>query len=165
MKPLLLSYAAYNLWANQQIMVRLKTLPTSVLHTKVRSSFESLYATVLHLLDAENMWSQRINLAEKVVRPSDLFTGDFESLSEKLLHQSDAWYNWVSKMQDRMIAHEIIYYNTKKEPFKQPVSDILLHLFNHSTFHRGQLINIMRQLDLDALPNTDYINWCRKFNV
>ncbi|HMX78573.1 MAG TPA: DinB family protein, partial [Chitinophagaceae bacterium] len=63
---------------------------------------------------------------------------------------------------DISLEHTIQYYNTKKENFKQPVWQIVLHVVNHSTYHRGQLINMLRQVGVEKLPHTDFIYWTRK---
>jgi uncharacterized damage-inducible protein DinB len=54
------------------------------------------------------------------------------------------------------------YQNTKKEQFKQPIYQVLLHMFNHSTYHRGQLVTMLRQLGVQKLPSTDFIVWSRR---
>ncbi|MDQ6763781.1 MAG: hypothetical protein M3015_14295, partial [Bacteroidota bacterium] len=51
--------------------------------------------------------------------------------------------------------------NSKKEFFKQPVYEMLVQVFNHQTFHRGQLITMMRQNGIDKLPATDFIVYSR----
>ncbi|MBD0288544.1 MAG: DNA polymerase, partial [Flavisolibacter sp.] len=39
---------------------------------------------------------------------------------------------------------------------------MLLHLFNHGTYHRGQLVNMLRQLEVSPIPQTDFIVWSRR---
>ncbi|MGZ3844574.1 MAG: DinB family protein, partial [Flavisolibacter sp.] len=58
--------------------------------------------------------------------------------------------------------HVFQYQNTKKEQFKQPIYQMLLHAFNHGTYHRGQLVNMLRQLGVDKIPGTDFIAWSRR---
>ncbi|MGB3005447.1 MAG: DinB family protein [Chitinophagaceae bacterium] len=36
-----------------------------------------------------------------------------------------------------------------------------MHVFNHAAYHRGQLINMLRQLGVKKLPATDFIIWSR----
>jgi len=42
---------------------------------------------------------------------------------------------------------------------------ILLHIFNHGTYHRGQLVTILQQLNIQNIPQTDFIVWTRKEKV
>jgi uncharacterized damage-inducible protein DinB len=162
MKKVFLQYSAYHLWATQIILDRIKELPEEVIKTKVPSSFESLFTTIQHMWDAENIWWQRMKMQERINPCSEAFTGSFSELADSLMQQSKQWHDWVVAAQDHMLEHEFIYYNSKKEKFKQAVYLVLLQVFNHATYHRGQIINILRQLDAGNIPNTDFIAWSRK---
>lgn len=161
MKTLLTQFAAYNLWANGVVAASIQELPPEVQTKEVVSSFPSLRATLLHMWDAENIWWQRMKLQEQIVRPSDSFTGDTSAVIKELLEQSKQWADWVQAAQEHRLEHEFIYRNSKREKFKQPVWQVLLHLFNHDTYHRGQLITMLRQLNSTKIPNTDFIAWSR----
>jgi len=53
------------------------------------------------------------------------------------------------------------YYNTKRELFKDPTWQMLLHVFNHGSYHRGQLVNMFSQLGVEKIPQTDFLIWTR----
>jgi uncharacterized damage-inducible protein DinB len=161
MKTLLAQFAAYNLWANGVLTACILELPPDVQTKEIVSSFPSLQATLLHMLDAESIWWQRMKLQEQIVRPSTTFSGNTQELSKELLEQSKQWNDWVQAAQEHMLEHEFIYHTSKREKFKQPVWQVLLHLFNHGTYHRGQLITMLRQSGVTKLPNTDFIAWSR----
>ena len=162
MKQLLQQYAAYNLWANKIITDRIAQLPAGIIQKEMNSSFSSIYKTALHLMDAEGMWWQRLKLEEHVARPSNTFEGNFEELSQQFLSFSKQWSDWVLNANEVNLTHVFGYQNSKKEFFKQPVYEMLLHLFNHQTFHRGQLVTMMRQNGIDKIPATDFIVFSRK---
>src|SRR5437868_2304808 len=161
MKPILKQYAAYSIWANRKIFDCIYNLSDEQINREVSSSFSSIYKTVLHMLDAESIWWQRLKLAEHIERPSDSFSGSFEELSKKLEAQSKLWEEWVNNANENQISHVFSYQNTKKEQFKQPVYEMLMHIFNHNTYHRGQLVTMIRQLGYDKIPPTDFIVYCR----
>ena len=162
MKLIVHQLTSYNVWANDQILSVINGLPGE-LHTKeIESSFNSLFKTVLHMYDAESMWWQRMRLSEKVTRPSDDFSGTMKEVSNALLQQSRQWQEWTNAAQEHMFSHEFIYYNTKKEQFKQPVYEVILQVCNHATYHRGQLVTMLRQLGLEKIPQTDFIVYSRK---
>lgn len=162
MKVLLTQYAAYNLWANQKIIDCIKNLPDEKINREIISSFPSIYKTILHMFDAECMWWQRLKLVEYVERPSESFKDNFDELVKLYFNQSRQWDEWVSGASEIQLCHVFAYQNTKKEQFKQPVYEMLMHLFNHTTYHRGQLITFLRQLNVEKIPPTDYIVFCRK---
>lgn len=162
MKELLLQYAAYHLWANGLIFDAIAKLDAETQNKEVPSSFPGLFKTCLHMWDAESIWWQRMKLQERIIRPSDNFKGDFNELSQQLLHQNKQWHDWINNAQEHMLQHVFMYQNSKGEQFKQPLFQMLLHIFNHGTYHRGQIVNIMRQLQLTKIPSTDFIVWSRK---
>jgi uncharacterized damage-inducible protein DinB len=161
MKELLKQLAAYNIWANQKIMDIILTLPEEKQLAHVPSSFNSLQATILHMWDAESIWWQRMKLHERFVRPSDNFKGECRDAINGLISQSKLWEGWVSNASEFSMDHVFQYRNNKKELLKMPIYQMLLHVFNHGTYHRGQLINMLRQLGVEKLVSTDFSTWVR----
>ena len=162
MKELLTQFATYNGWANQKIMEAILALPEEKQYQEVPSSFNSLYRTVLHMWDAESIWWQRMKLQERVTRPSENFRGNMLDVVNGLMQQNRQWEEWVINATDLAIEHVFQYQTDIKEHFKQPIYQMILHVFNHGTYHRGQLINMLRQLGVEKLPKTDFIVWSRK---
>ena len=162
MKELLLQFSAYNIWANELLLAVINKLPEEKQKQVVPSSFDSLFKTVLHIWDAESIWWQRLKLQERIIAPSENFSGSMVDITTGLLQQNQQWQAWINNAQERMLEHVFQYQNSKREQFKQPVYQMLLHLFNHGTYHRGQLVNILRQLEISSIPQTDFIVWSRK---
>ena len=162
MKGLLQQYAAYNVWANQKLFDCIVNLSDDQINREITSSFSSIHKTILHMWDAESMWWQRLKLNEFVERPSDSFTESFSELIKRQAAQSRQWEEWINSATDVQLGHVFAYQNTKKEQFKQPVYEMLMHLFNHGTYHRGQLVTMLRQLGIEKIPPTDFIVFCRK---
>ena len=161
MKQLFQQYAGYNLWANKTLLERINQLPNEIIEKESESSFNSVYKTVLHLWDVESVWWQRIKLSEHVEWPGKTFGGNFDELCLQLLTSSRKWYEWVSSATDTGLEHVFGYQNSKREFFKQPVYEVLLQLFNHQTYHRGQLVTMMHQNGIDKIPATDFIIFSR----
>jgi uncharacterized damage-inducible protein DinB len=161
MKELLKQLAAYNVWATQRITDVILSLPEEKQKAEVASSFNSLHTTILHIWDAESIWWQRMKLHERFVRPSDNPKGTTRDVINGLLSQSKLWEGWVSNASELSLDHVFQYYNNKKEPVKMPIYQMVLHVFNHSTYHRGQLITMLRQLGVEKLPGTDFVLWVR----
>jgi uncharacterized damage-inducible protein DinB len=161
MKELLKQLAVYNHWANQKLTDLILSLPEEKQTAEVPSSFTSLYKTVLHMWDAESIWWQRVKLHEKLIVPSENFKGSMKDVVNGLLQQNQQWIDWIQAASDAALEHVFQYYTLKKEYFKQPVFQVLQHVFNHGTYHRGQLVNILRQLRVEKIPQTDMILWSR----
>ena len=155
MKQLLQQYSAYNIWANKKIIETAVMLPEELISKEVISSFPSVSKTLLHMVEVENIWWERLNLIENTT-PSGWFFGNFDQLTKKLLQLSLQWHDWIKGTTELHLTHVFAYQNSKKEQFKQPVYEMILHLFNHQTYHRGQIVTMFRQLGIDKIPGTDF---------
>lgn len=162
MKEILNSYATFNVWANTRLINTILPLSKDQQMLPVKSSFEGLYPTLYHIWDAESIWWQRLKLSEHIIRPSTEHAGlPLLAVCNKLLDQSREWEAWVHKSTEASLQHEFIYQNNKRQNFKQPVWQMLQHLFNHGTYHRGQMVTMLHQLDVVKIPATDYIVFSR----
>ena len=162
MKELLQQLASYNVWATRRIADVILTLPEEKCQQELPGSFSTIFKTVLHCWDAEAVWWQRVRLQERTIAPSEQFSGTMKDVVNGLLNQSKQWEEWIHQSSERALEHVFQYYNNKKESFKQPVSQVITHVINHSTYHRGQMITQLHQLGVDKLPATDFIVWSRK---
>ncbi|QHS60682.1 DinB family protein [Chitinophaga agri] len=161
MKDILLSYAAYNRWANNRIADVLKKLPDTQLDQETGSSFGTLRKTIYHMWDAESLWYQRLELAEQAVKPATGFKGSFADACTHWLRQSAQLADWVRDVQPARLNHVVAYYNTRKQYCKSTVIEILMQVFNHATYHRGQLVTLLRQAGITKIPVTDYSAFTR----
>lgn len=162
MKEILQQYAAYNIWANHRIFDCINNLSDDQIDREIQSSFGSLRKTLLHIWDAESIWWQRLKLSERISRPSEEFKGNYAEMIKKLHQQSTEWKDWIDNSTEPQLVHVFAYQNTKREQFKQPVYEMLMHLFNHGTYHRGQLVTMLRQSGVEKIPPTDMIVFYRK---
>lgn len=164
MKEVFEQYAAYNLWANERILNMALSLTAEQQQLHVDSSFNSLQKTLLHIWDGESMWWQRIKLQENIIVPSIAFKASMNDIASGLVSQSRDWKEWAINAKEHLLLHEFKYYNTKRHPFKNPIWQTLLNMFNHSTYHRGQAITILHILKAEKIPNTDFIVFERQYN-
>ena len=163
MKPVFEQYASYHLWANQKLIDTILPLPDETVKRKILSSFPSLQLTLLHMMQTDSTWWQRLKLVETIQTTGDENTS-VQEIAAGIISQSKQWKEWIDKSAPAALEHEFIYRNSKKEQFKQPVYQMLMHLFNHATYHRGQLVTILRQLNIETIPATDFILFSRTKN-
>lgn len=158
---MLQQYASYNLWADERLFQTILSLSEAQQRQLVPGSFPSLHLTLLHLLDASSVWWQRINKYESVNWPGKDFKGTTADLIREIINQDSLWFVWLQEA-DEAPLNEVLHYETsKKEKFAQPVFEILLHLFNHGTYHRGQIVTTLRLLNIEIIPATDFIVFSR----
>lgn len=161
MKQLLASFAAYDLWANEKMLEAVLQLTGNQQQQEIKSSFPSIHKTCLHIWDASSIWWQRLHMHEQIVVPSLAFHPAMNDVANGLLAQNKQWKEWEDGTTEADLEKELPYKTMKGDACKQPVKDILLHLFNHGTYHRGQLVTLLRQVGVEKMPKTDYVDFSR----
>jgi uncharacterized damage-inducible protein DinB len=160
MKELLQQYAAYNIWATKLLTDRINKLSEEEITKEITSSFPSVYKTLQHMWLAEEIWWQRLKLTENIVLESDRFTGPFSEMVNMLNRQSQQFKDWIDHATETQLEH-VFAYIRNKEQIKMPVYQMLQHVFNHATYHRGQLVTLLNQLGADKIPGTDFSTFSR----
>lgn len=146
--------AAYNHWANQQFANWLSKADTKQLQLQMESSFPTLDATLRHLWNAEAGWlstlkNQPWQMAveeHQHLMPEELLSG--------FLKTSLAFQTFVDGLTEKELDETR---NIGRDAKPVSLHDIIKHVFNHATYHRGQLITMGRQAGLSNPPRTDYI--------
>jgi uncharacterized damage-inducible protein DinB len=160
MKELLLQYAKYNVWANTRLTTVISKLDAGLAEKEIVSSFPSIKATAMHTWCAEAIWLQRLNLVEKPLWMEKVFTGTFEEALSEWLKTSEQLVAFVERQfEDRGFEHMLQYYNLQKRPMKLPVFTVLTQAFNHSSYHRGQLVTMLRQIGVTKIPSLDLVQF------
>lgn len=154
-KDLIDQYAAYDRWANTLFVERLMREREEVLDRSVPSSFPSLRATLLHLRDAECAWCLRLD------RLPPRWPADPSTAIGSVLPFVEALHHRVLALTHEELQEEVDYHSLKRLPYRQQRLQMLMHCFNHSTYHRGQLVTMMRGLGLGEVPSTDLVTFQR----
>ena len=163
MKELLLQCAQYNAWANKRIIDVLLKLEQGHIDMEIVSSFSSVRATVSHTWSAEYIWLQRLQLVEYPIWVGNDYQGLFDDACNSWQQVSSDLIQFVERQyDDRALQHVLQYYDRAKVSHKTPVFEVLMHVFNHSTYHRGQMVTMLRQLGRVDIPGTDFIGFARR---
>jgi uncharacterized damage-inducible protein DinB len=148
-------YAAYDLWANTRIVERIAREEEAVLDRHVKSSFPSLRATLMHIRNSECIWLDR-SLERAPRWPAEAH----DALDTFLKHITAMRVHARSLGQAELLTY-VKYKDLRGNEHRQPRVQILMHCFNHSSYHRGQLVTMMRQLDLTDIPAMDLVVYQR----
>ena len=159
MEKLLKQFVKYNYWANEKIVSLLVEISPKHLDVSVKSSFTSVRKTVFHIWDAEVLYLKRLQGVSLDSFPSEKFP--LTTPIDKMLKTSREFCEFIEDKDKDFFQKMCLYKNTHGEEFSQPFSELILHCMNHSTFHRGQVITILRGLGYSAFPQTDLIHFLR----
>ena len=159
MKTLVQQQTEYNLWANERIAAVLKSLDPKLVDVDLKSSFPSLRKTVHHIWDAEMIWLSRLEDTKLTWPPTAHFK---DPAIDEFLKTSSELLNFVGSKSEEYFHTDTSFTDSKGVGYKMNNAGILMHVMNHSTFHRGQLVTMMRELGVTELPSTDLIKFLRE---
>jgi uncharacterized damage-inducible protein DinB len=150
---------AYNRWANDRILSATAVLSAEQFGRDMASSFPSVAATLAHILAAEWVWLSRWNGESPAGLPSDWGDDTHADLVSRWRRHEADQSRFLDSLDPARLAAPLSYRNTKGEPFIVPLEHLLRHVINHSTYHRGQVTTMLRQLGVPASA-TDYVLYC-----
>jgi len=154
-------HLAYNEWANTKVADVLRAVEDQIFFQDNKSSFQSIAKTVLHIWDAQHIWLQRMQGNSLTTWPSAKFKGSKDDSLNGLIRSSGDLSEFMLSKKKTYLATVYPYKNIKGEPFEGTYEDTLFHVVNHSTYHRGQIITMLRESGSTLLPSTDLIHYLR----
>jgi uncharacterized damage-inducible protein DinB len=158
----LLLLCKYNLWANKRICNFIEEAGVVLADKEQTSSFPTIRKTLYHIWDAQVIWLSRLNEESMHSWPSHNFEGTLQDACRSLIENSEAFVRFAEKLSENDPTREITYHSLDKTAFKSTVEEIIMHVMNHGTFHRGQLITMLRGAGFEKLGSTDLIRFLRE---
>lgn len=143
MRDYFLNLFEYNYWANNRILQLLQ---------KEKVEDEKILTLMGHILAADIIRLSRI-------KPLDGAYGlwraySLQELSEMQAFASKQWLDYIRS--SNSLEENVEYKNTKGQAYVSRISNIMIHVVNHATYHRGQIALLLRQQGITPV-DTDYI--------
>lgn len=110
---------------------------------------------VSHLFNAHHIWNQRI-----IGKPPRFGVWDLQQIENLGELNKESFENSKRILKRVALSKKITYTNSMGDTYSNTVQEILFHIVNHSTYHRGQIMAQLRESGLDAV-STDYIFYKR----
>jgi uncharacterized damage-inducible protein DinB len=148
MKEYFLKLYQYNAWANSRVLGAIE---------QQEVDDEKILTLMSHVLAAQFLWLARIKNEPKPVYKlwDTLPVTQLKSMADEI---GDKWLEFAQADDD--YKRELSYNNYVGKAFVNKVENIMIHLVNHSTYHRAQVALFMRQKGFEPI-NTDFITYDR----
>jgi uncharacterized damage-inducible protein DinB len=150
----------YSAWATRRVLECTAALSPDELSRNLGNSYGGVHGTLKHIYQADSIWLDRLMGAPT----SDLSKYEPSSDFSEWIPLLDRYVKWAEGLTpsdwDRIVA----YRNVKGESLRTPVWQIVLHLVNHASYHRGQITTLLRQISC-APVGTDLITYYRSLSV
>lgn len=158
--PALRSYD-YHLWANETVVSHLKTLPEEVYAQEVQSVFPSISAVLGHVYLVDNIWLSAMSqlpynelYSSIAVWTEEAKGASLERMEEFFGACADRYHTFLRSRKDLDAA--ITLNHPELGELTAPLSQLIHHVVNHGTYHRGNITAMLRQMGHKGVP-TDYI--------
>lgn len=151
----------YNTWANGRIFDAASKLSTEQFNQTVPGSFPSVRETLRHILAAEWIWLSRWKGESPSAIPAEWDTSTMEGIRSHWEENTKNLITFVRGLSASDVQRSVTYRSIKGDSFTNTMSQILRHLVNHSTYHRGQIVNMLRNLGSGGV-GTDMIIYFRE---
>jgi uncharacterized damage-inducible protein DinB len=154
----LVNQLRYSAWATDRILDSTASTPAEELHRDLGNSFGGVYGTLVHIYQGDAIWFDRLT-----DKPTTLLS-NYDPGTElptrwRALH--GRYVSWAENLGYAGWDRVVSYKDTKGNPYETPVWQIVLHVVNHATYHRGQIVTMLKQLGRSVVC-TDLIVYYRE---
>ena len=136
----------YNSWSNQRSLEACAALSNEQFTRNLGSSFPSGRDTLVHILGAEWVWLERWHGRSPAALPPGMEFPDLASVRARWADVGRGLKDFVAGVSDADLRCVIEYRNFKGNTFAYPLQEMMQHVVNHGTYHRGQIAGMLRQL-------------------
>ncbi|MEH7357804.1 DinB family protein [Priestia megaterium] len=155
-----LNFFDFHVWANEQIFKRLKELPEDTYQQKVESVFPSISSVLSHVYLSDLGWievfyGESMNYALKLAeqQKEQTETKNLEEMSAMFYKLAERYKVFLD--QEQNLSKSIVIENPAGGIMETNVRELLTHIVNHGTYHRGNITAMLRQMGYASVP-TDY---------
>jgi uncharacterized damage-inducible protein DinB len=150
--------AQYNAWANGRIYTAAAELSDGERKAKRPSFFGSIHATLNHILVGDRVWLSRlVDQPHGIAGLDQELYADFEELRAARVTEDERMTAIVDSYEAADLADNLKYRNMAGEAKSLPMAQVLGHIFNHQTHHRGQIHGLLSATKI-APPSLDMIH-------
>jgi uncharacterized damage-inducible protein DinB len=142
---------AYSAWASRRMVEAAAQLSPDQLTRDFGTADKSVLGTLVHIFAADRIWLRRIegHLPEKFIGEEDyrlsVLQNDWPALQDK-------WRAWAAGLEDEAAAADLHYRDIRGNQWTQPIWQVVLHVVNHGTHHRGQVQGFLRAMGASPAP-------------
>jgi uncharacterized damage-inducible protein DinB len=152
---------AYNSWATNRIFDALAALPVEQYRKNLKGSHQGIHGTLTHLVTAEKIWLSRWvgNPDTAHLKPEEVTSlADLKAIWETVARET---VRFLSTMKEKKMQDSITITSARGDKYTHTYAQTFQHLVNHSSYHRGQIVTMLRQLGGQPV-STDLIGFYRQ---
>lgn len=142
----------FDYWATEKLLTSLEA---------TTNLSEEAVKKMNHLISAKEVWMGRLLGTIATDLNMSLSAEEKRRLNEDQRTRMNAYF---SKLDEHQLSEKVAYENLQGAPFETVLSDILAHMVNHGSYHRGQIASLIKKSGGDP-AGTDYIGYIRELDA
>lgn len=141
-----LMFAHYNQWVNAKLYAAIQVLDSEQLQQDCGTYFKSILQMINHLYVGDVLWFERICGTQPSAYALDemLYSCVKECIQARKSHDVRL-LEYIASLDESEFAQDV-HYIRRGQIYHEPLAEILAHVFNHQSHHRGQLHGMIYQL-------------------
>lgn len=150
---------AYNRWANRRTLGSVRPLDHDEFTRDLRTSHGSIRGTLVHTMWSDWIWLRRWHGESPKRPPFD--PNDFADLAAVEAYWQGLErerQGFIARLTDQRLQESLTYENLKNERWTYTFEHMLQHVVNHASYHRGQIVTLLRQLGRTP-RSTDFLEF------
>jgi len=151
----------FNTWADRRVMEAVSALTPEQFTKDLHSSFPSVRDTLVHIAGVEWVWLERAHGRSPERIPDTQAITDIGTLRAYWDDVANKWQEYRKKLTQEDLDEFVAYKTFSFGPGRDPRWQMLQHMVNHGTYHRGQVSTMLRQLGAKSV-GTDLIVFYRE---
>lgn len=151
----------FNQWATTRTLGATAALSDDELRRDLKNSYPSVRDTLLHIMASEWVWLTRWQGTSPAAQPAAWADFGHAQIEREWRSLQSAQLAFIDLLSEADMDRAIQYTNFRGETFTQPIWQLLRHVVNHSSYHRGQITTMLRQLGHAAVA-TDLVLYYRE---
>jgi uncharacterized damage-inducible protein DinB len=148
-------FARYSQWANEITYERVAALPDGEASKPRETTFGNIIRTLGHSYAVSSIFQAHLEQRAHGFTTRNVSDAiPFDEL-RRMQREIDTWYvAWIDRLRPPALDEVIKFRFLDGSHGAMTRGEILLHVVNHSTFHRGFIIDMLRQVS-NVAPVTD----------
>jgi uncharacterized damage-inducible protein DinB len=151
----------FNYWARDRALAAVEALTPEQYARPLGSSFSSIRDTLTHVYLSEWIWDRRLAGESPLARPT-IDLPDVASLRARWSALEDEWRTRVAGLTTDRLKESTPYRLFNGQQGTSTVWEIVAHMVNHGSYHRGQVTTMLRQLGASPARSMDMITYFRE---
>ncbi len=143
----LVDHLVYSQWTTDRSIEAVGPLTVEERNRYIYTSHHGVLGTLVHIYQADRIWLSRLDGSPRLTLADFNETFTLETLAVTWTKIHADLQSWAGALTDDAVTGTLKYVNIQGHPYELPVWQVILHVVNHASYHRGQITAMLRQLN------------------